>query len=277
MPTKKKATKKAQATLESVAEKSVNDILSDLGDLQAATRTSLSALADAMIEKKEEMIALNRSIQEKQEELNELLGKESAALELTQLEEDLEDKKRQNKRFEVILKQEQDDKKADFLRELNQQQDKYQREIDDKGRALEEKFKTEELEKNRSYKLRELELEDQEIKASKLVHQAEEQFKNFDKKVEQKVQAIKRELEFKTQTERTKNEADVKILTSRITDLERETTMLRKQLADSEAKVVIAQERSNAIAIASLEKESSKEALDKIEKIAQKQAESTKR
>lgn len=277
MATKKKQTKTAQQQIETVISKSTNDITSDIVALQNSIRTTLSELNEGLVTKKEELDTIIKVTEEKKAELEELYGKEELVQTLDALKEQVEEKRRNTSRVMKELDNEYDDKRKAYTRELEEL--RTQEEI---------RIKTEERERRAGLD-EELYRHDQKIRddlreiAEKMqvLDNKEKELGTFNERVEaeisKRVRAIQAEAAYKERTMKTEADAAQKILQAQVDQYAAEIGRLQKRLEDAERQATNAAERANSVVVATLEAQSNRKALEKVEAIAQKQAESGKR
>lgn len=277
MPTKRKTTKTAQQQIEAVAAKSTNDITADIIALQNSVRSTLSELSEGLVTKKEELDILIRVIAEKKAELEELYGKEELVQTKDALKEQVEEKRRSTARVMKELDDEYADKRNAYIREL-----------EDLHTQEEIRIKNEERERARAQD-EALYLHNQKIRedlrdiAEKMLNidTKEKELGSFNERIEaevsKRVRAIQAEAGYKERAMKMESDASLKILQAQVNQYAEEISRLQKRLDEAEKQATTAAERANSVVVATLEAQSNRKALEKVEAIAQKQAESGKR
>jgi hypothetical protein len=275
MPTKK--TTKKELKIEEIAAKTIDEISADLVSTQNKSRTAFNTVGDALITKKSELEDLIQAIELKQAELKELGEKEKLALSIQELREQFEDRKHEFERNEKQLKMDYEDKQESLERAYQANVLQEKRRIEDEERSRSITLEDEDRIRERTLLDREAELVARENELEKKALELGSFENRVEEEVERKVQAAKVKMNFESQSLKTKYDAEIQIQKSQIAQLEALNADLTNKLGRAEDQAQAAADRANAIAIASLDAESGKKALEKVESIAQKQAESGKR
>jgi hypothetical protein len=269
MASRSRSSKKPEA----VASKSIDDISKDLLNLQNNARLALAQIDGAFVAKQTELVEVLEAIKEAKAELEEVHGKATLAAEIRDLEDTLEDAKRDHGRGLAQLKVEHEDAVAAQAREFRIAKVDEARRVQDEERARRLAREDEDRKHAQQVSATEAALAEQ---VKDLAKQREE-LGSFDDRVKAQVakvsNSIKRELEFKAKTAETENGAVVSILEAKVKQFSDENEALKNRLTQADAEAQKAAERTNAIAIASLDKESGKAALDELRAVSHKQAE----
>lgn len=275
MPAKKPAKKAAQ--IEAVAAKSTDQLTEDFLKLQNAARLTISDLTEAFLNKKSELEALLMAISEKEGELTELVGKEKVSLSLKELEEAFKDSKyKMNKELERI-KAEHQDAIDQMAREEQKAEDELKFSIGQASRERQNAREDEDRERELAYQDRLRDISRREAEIAELQHKAEAYKQDLEVKASKQINAIKRENDYRVKQLEIDHAANNRIAEADISRLQEEITVLRNRLEQAELAAAHAAQRNNEIAQAALEAQAGKQALDKIEGIAQEQARSGKR
>lgn len=277
MATPRKTNTKTVAVGQEIASKSVKDLSAELVDFQNSVRSTVSNLLETILVKKEAADNFDKLICEKKQELDDLFSKEDILEKLETLKEKYEEAQREHTRNLKLLTIEHEDK----VREIKHNQTILESEIKQKQEEEERlrRIALEEENRIRDQKyqdaLRELDILKNEV--TKRVNEAG----SFDERVkietDRHLKAITKEYEYKLKTMETEKNSLIKILEAEVARLKTSNDELTHRLARTEEQIKEANGRANDIAIASLEATSGKKALEKVEAIAQKQAESGKR
>lgn len=273
------ATKKAAAPAKKVTVKAkpAEVISKDFLTLQTKLRDSIMNLSAEFLDKYREIEDLDLAIQDKKSILGELGEAESISEALKDLQEKYKDAEHEHKRSLAILKTEFDDNAKALQRELLEQEEEAlnQRKREERSRLL--KYEDEDRQEALKREEQQRVLAQQ---ASELAKK-EEELGDFDAAVERKSRAIiaqvKQNADFETHKLKTEYEARLQIMQAEVLSLKNQNSELLQRLERAEDAANRASDRAQAIAVASLDKESGKAALDELRGVAHRQAESGKR
>lgn len=268
------ASRKKKVNVEAVAAKSIDTLNSELVTLQTMSREALSNMSEAFIQKREELDDVTEVIKEKKSELEELFGKERVLQETDELEEQYQDAKHVNERKTRLLEISHEDRLADLQRTHKDIERQEKQRLQDERRSRAIALEDEERQRQLAFADRESELQS---RADEIAKQ-ESDLGSFEDRVKgdvaKQVNAIKRELEFKSKTQEAENKAVVDILEAKVIQLESDKAELAQRLEKAERSAAAAVDKANAIAIATVDAESGKQALTELRTIAQQQAQS---
>lgn len=254
--------------------KTLDQISAEIITLQNSTRATIAQLGDALVAKKEELNGLDEAIKGKKDELAELHDKEKLLVELEALREQFQDAQHEHDRSLKALEIHHTDKMAELQRAHAAADAARIQKIQDEDRAK----KIAQEDENR---LRALQFEQQQKSLAEqkaiLDRQAAEQG-SFEDRVKTdvagQVGAIKRDFDSKVRILESEKGAEIKILTAEVERLKKDCVSLATQLTIAQDAAQKAADRANAIAVASLDKDAGKQALEKLETIATEQAKS---
>lgn len=268
--------KKAQQ-ISQISEKTLNEISVEIANLQGIIRDSLSGIEMELIKKKEDLDNLETLTKEKGDELSELHGKEKILLSLQELSDQYQEEQRKINSSILELRNSYEDQKREFKHSMANEIAEKKALLLEEDRARkemleEENFNRQKIQREEAYRLQTW--EDELKKVAEKLGVFEERVKA---EVAKQVEAIKREFSHKERILTVESTAKIDIFQSRITQLTEENNKLTERLNNSEKQALAAIERANAVAIASVDAESGKKALDELRTVAHKQAESGKR
>lgn len=270
------ASKKKQS-IDKVAAKSVNDMSKGISELGQKAREALSSLEGAFFEKSQELEGVMEAIQAKQEELEELHGKEKVLQDIDTLKEELEDKQNENERSMKRLSQSMEDKQLELVRKHRMIDTEFKQKMEDEVRARRIAREDEDRAREIDFQKRTSELDDQ----AKLLAAKEVELGSFDEAVKKKsdkaIAAASREMKFKEEKREAEHKAVQDIMEAKIQTLTQENIQLKERIDTLEDETKTAQDRAQAIAVASLDKEAGKAALEHVQGLASKMAESPRR
>ena len=275
MPSKRPVKKAAQ--IEVVAAKSADQLTEEFLKLQNAARLTISDLTEAFITKKAELDALLNLIGDKEIELTELIGKEKLALSIKDLEETFKDNKyKLNKELERIKEEHKEAIDAMARIEEKAEEDlEYKEKSEERSRKTE--YEDQDRERDLAYQDRLRDISRKEAEINEIQVKAEAYKQDLEAKLAKQIASVKREYEFKMKQLETSHEAQIKIADADIIRLGREVAELQERLVNSEQALSEIFKQNNEIAKAALETQSGKQALEKMEGIAQEQAKSGRR
>lgn len=261
-----------KSSVEKVASKSVEVMSKEILDLQQRTREALSTIDGAFVEKQDELRNLLEVIQEKRDELQTLFGQEQILKTMQQLQEDLEDRRHSNDRMIGKMAQDFEDARAEQVRQQKMAGLAYQQKMADEERTRKIKQEDEDRARNLAYQEQVDFLN--RMKADLEAKDAE--LGNFDDavkaKVEKQVGAIKREMKFEAEKKAAEDRAVQEILEAKVKALVEENTNLKAQLATAQAAAEAAAAKAHAIAVAAMDKDAGKQALEEVRSMAHQMA-----
>mgnify|MGYP007066221076 CR=1 FL=1 len=266
----------AKKNLVAIAAKSTKTIMDSVASLQARLRTVTDSIGDALIEKNEELSEVLDEIKDKKAELAELIGKEDALLQLEDLKLQVEDAQKAHER--KIAEQAQELADAKIRQELADKEAARLKKIDDEYADRIARLAAEDLNRKAAQdeedRKRELDLRDTELKAR------EEALGNVQALIDEAVSEAnsKKEREMAMKERAIKAEADQKVAVSDQVARQYQTEIysVKEQLKAAQKDAELANARAQALAISMADKESGKDALDRVEKLAMEVAKGKK-
>lgn len=269
--------KKKVALPEDLAIKSIEDISGDLINLQNTIRAMITQLGDAMVAKREELEAICQAIEDKKAELAEIAEQEKLTLSIQELDIELEDKKREHKRALTVLKQEFADAKNDLMREKQALSEAESQRLEDEARERRINLEDE----DRAREIAKQEVERELTRRVAECERREQELGTFDERVkaevEKQTKAMEASIGFKDRANEAKHGAELTVLRSEVDRLKKDNMLLETRLQRAEEAAQEAANRANQLALATVEAESNKRALDEVKALASEQAKGNKR
>lgn len=273
----KPKTKKTEELIEAVAARGLDQVTTELGALQSTVRAALSEVAEALMLKKQELEAIGMAIEDKRSELDEWLGKEKAGLSLKELREEAEDARHAHERDLALMEGQMKMRREALEQELEQRSRERREQWGQESRERQIALEDEDIERRRAFAQTEAELAVVRGQLEQEKGELEQQKKAAAAEVEKRVAIRSRELDLERKAAMAEMNAKIAMQAQRNDDLQQTIIELRQQLDRAQERARLAEDRAQAVAVASLDAESGKKALDELRTISHKQAESGKR
>ena len=280
-------TKKSASKTEVAADRSIAAVEKLIADSQVKVREGLNNIGAAMLDKAEELQDLKNEIEDAEAQLAELNEAGEIYTEMSELKIKLEDAKLASKRSIELLKQDYADAKQKLDREKAMEAEKEAREkaeferaakieLEDATRAR--KLAQEDVDRQRDLQWQSRKGELDALQAG-LQRQAEE-MASFEDRVAVEVGEAKSKMaqSHSFEVRQIKSDADhkVMVLSADNTRLADVISDLQNRLDRAEKESRDANDKANALALATVDAESGKKALDELRTVAHKQADGKK-